>query len=317
MKYIDDYLELIINKLILFKKTFKKIILNFLRKFDLDIIRYSKNKPTNFIGKKIHPISLNYLSNKRYSILNLKLSIGRTSRFYSLEKNSFDPHLYSIKKSLKKNFNEDLIHKNILFSINKSKELIKIKDLFDFYGLKKSSNTILKKYPFWSNILPWDNINIRDQFKYFPLSVKADRIRNGLNIKSDSISEIMRIDEQYSASSHVNQYISLLTSIKNKGYILDNDNNYIEADILIKGNDYRWKVSGEGNHRAIILSTLGYIHAPCKVIRIIRFNEAKYWPNVINGTFSIREAQIIFSRFFNANPPKSYESWNNFCKKNL
>ena len=87
------------------------------------------------------------------------------------------------------------------------------------------------------------------------------------------------------------------------------------TEILIKEDDHRWKVGGEGNHRALVLTILGYKYVDCKINKIIRYEDAKFWPNVINGLFTTKQAQIIFMRFFDAKPPKSYSQWNDYCKK--
>ena len=198
--------------------------------------------------------------------------------------------------------------------IKKSKDLIKFKNLFDFYGISKISNSSLNKYPHWSNVLPWENIKIEDKYLNFPKSVKFDRGKNGFKINSDNDKEIMKIDEKFSANSHIYQYVSLIKSITKYGYISGKDNNYIEAEILTKEDDYRWKISGEGNHRAIILSVLGFKSADCKIKKIVRYEDAKFWPNVKNGLFTIKQAQKIFLRYFDANPPRSYNLWNKYCK---
>lgn len=297
------------------RENLKKLILSVLKKFDIDVKRHSNHKPLKYLNKNIHPLSLYYLSNNKEFILNLDLSIGRTSRFYDLSQKSYDPHLFSLKKNLKKVVNYDSYHQKTLLMINKSKEYIKFKNLFEFYGITKNSNSLLNKYPCWSNVLPWENTKIRDKYLSFPKSVKFDRGKNGLKINSNNGIEIMKIDEKFSANSHISQYISLINSIKNYGYRPEKNDNYIEAEILIKEDDYRWKVGGEGNHRALVLTILGYKYVDCKINKIIRYEDAKFWPNVINGLFTTKQAQIIFMRFFDAKPPKSYSQWNDYCKK--
>ena len=51
------------------------------------------------------------------------------------------------------------------------------------------------------------------------------------------------------------------------------------------------------------------------VTKIVRFEELDYWPNVINGTFTKKEAEEIFNRYFEANPPDFNNDWIFYCKE--
>ena len=58
--------------------------------------------------------------------------------------------------------------------------------------------------------------------------------------------------------------------IKKNGYIPDS-NNYVEVELLVKGNEFCWKPSGEGNHRATVISSLGIKSLKAVVSKVIRF----------------------------------------------
>jgi hypothetical protein len=161
--------------------------------------------------------------------------------------------------------------------------------------------------------MPWDSLTIQENFLNFPKSVKVDRAKNGFFIKSDDPNIIMKEDEINSLPSHVNQYVKLINSIKKNGYIPHLKNSFIEVEILLKGDKFCWKPSGEGNHRSTVVASLGYKTIKALVVKIIRFEDIKYWPNVINATFSEEEAKIIFNRFFDACPPKFNEDWIAYC----
>ena len=95
-------------------------------------------------------------------------------------------------------------------------------------------------------------------------------------------------------SSHVNQYLSLISSINNHGLLPHyNSNTNIVCDILVDGYSCWWKIGNEGNHRVIAAASLGCEYIPVKINKIIYKTHAKVWPNVINKAFSIEDSLNI------------------------
>jgi hypothetical protein len=290
---------------------FKKKIDNFLTSFDIKIIRYKSSLPIDFSKDNFHPKTLSYLCEPKKAIVNLNIEQGRTNRFFSLDNNSFDPYLFALNQSLKNNYNEEKLYSSIFEILEYYKKKIVSKNISDLFGL--NSNKKLNSYPLWSAVMPWDSITIQEKFLNFPKSVKVDRAKNGLIINSDNPEIIMKEDEINSLPSHVNQYVRLINSIKKNGYIPNLKNSFIEVEILVKGQNFCWKPSGEGNHRTTVVASMGYNTINTLVTKIIRFEDIEYWPNVINKTFKAEEAQIIFNRFFDARPPEFNKAWVVYC----
>ena len=86
-------------------------------------------------------------------------------------------------------------------------------------------------------------------------------------------------------------------------------------ELLLKAEEFRWKPGGEGNHRATVIASLGIEMIKGLVVSTVRFEDAEYWPNVVNGIYQKKEAEIIFNRFFDSDPPECYNQWNSYCKK--
>ena len=294
---------------------FKNLIYKFLRIFDIKVLRYSSSLPLDLTKKKIHPRTISNIVEKKKVILNLDFELGRTNRFFSLNQNSFDPYLFSIIYSLKNNLQNKNLYDLILKMLEIYNNKIKINNQSDFFGLNSSKNKILDGYPIWSAVLPWEDINIEYKFKNFPKSVKIDRANNGFIIETDDPQKIMKQDREFSLPSHVKQYVSLINSIRKNGYISDNEKNYIEAELLLKGDEYCWKPGGEGNHRTSVVASLGHKTIKAIVTKMVRFEELDYWPNVINGTFKKQEAEEIFNRYFEARPPDFNKDWILYCKE--
>lgn len=294
---------------------YKKIINYLLSLFDAKIIRYQKSLPINLTKNNFHPRTFNYLCDQKKIIVNLNIENGRTNRFFSLDYNSFDPYLFSIKRSLKDNYKQSDLNASILIMIEDYKKKIILNNLSDFFGLNPYENKKLNTYPIWASIMPWESLSIDEKFLNFPKSVKVDRAKNGYLIESNDPKVIMKKDQANSLPSHVNQYVSLINSIKKNGYIPDVKNSFIEVEILVKDEEFCWKPSGEGNHRTTVVASLGYKTIKSLVTKVVRFEDAKYWPNVVNGTFKKNEAEQIFNRYFEANPPNFNKDWILYCKE--
>lgn len=292
----------------------KATIYKLLKLFDIKISRYGASLPLDLSRKKIHPKTISNLAEQKKVIINLSFEDGRTNRFFSLTPKSFDPHVFSIVYSIKKDPKHKVLSKLIFEMIESYKKKIILNNLSDFFGLKSNENQKLNSYPVWSAVLPWEDTSIEDKLINFPKSVKVDRAKNGFVIKSDDPGKIMKEDMKNSLPSHINQYVSLLKSIKKNGYIPEVNNNYIEVELLLKGDDFCWKPSGEGNHRATVVASLGYKTIKAIVTRVVRFEDLDYWPNVINGSFEKTEAEQIFNRYFDASPPDFNKDWILYCK---
>ena len=292
---------------------FKKRINSFLSLFDAKIIRHKRSLPLDFSQDNFHPKTLGYLCETKKAIINLNIKEGRTIRFFSLDNNSFDPYLFAINQSLKNNYSEKNLYSSIFKILECYKKKIILKDLLDLFGLNSNTNKKLSSYPVWSAILPWDSLTIEEKFLNFPESVKVDRAKNGFFINSDDPETIMKEDEINSLASHVSQYVRLINSIKKNGYIPDCKNSFIEVEILVKNEKFCWKPNGEGNHRSTVVASLGFKTIKTLVTKVIRYEDIKYWPNVINKTFSEEEAEIIFNRFFEAYPPNFNNDWISYC----
>lgn len=100
--------------------------------------------------------------------------------------------------------------------------------------------------------------------------------------------------------------IDVYKSIKKNGYDIKKS---IEADLLIRGDEYRWVII-HGHHRAAALEAIGeFDKIIVKIRNTIRIDEVKYWPEVQSGVFTIEEAMKAFCNVFDTIPPESNKKW--------
>ena len=292
----------------------KEVIQKILGIVDLRIVSASRYSVINLIESEISPLSIPYYVNSQPALLELDRDHGRTNRWFDLSDSSFDPHLFALKETIDRGFiGDDFIdHAGHFLEINRSMSVPK--NAAEQFGIDRL-RTKFHNYPFWAQVLPWHNYTIDEIVKKTPFDVKKNRSLHGLFLDSNDPDEIMRIDREHSIRSHAEQYENLFQSINRKGYTQSGEFGFIRAEILVKGGEYRWKPSLDGNHRTILLSAMGVKKIPLLVDKIIRYNEIQYWPNVINGTFTEVEAKIMFNKIFNASPPSFYSEWINYCSQ--
>jgi hypothetical protein len=290
----------------------KKKVQDLLAFFDLKLVRASQHKTLDYTKKNISPISSAYFANIQPAMFELDCDLGRTNRWFDLSVNSFDPHYYSLKKAIDEGLlGSDFVNRVSHFlEINNSMSVAKnAAEQFGLNGL----NSKIQNYPYWAELLPWHTNDIDTVTRNTPFEVKKNRSTHGLKIDSIDPDEIMRIDRQYFAYTHAKQYEKLFSSLRNKGFIHSGEYGYISAEVLVKGNEYCWKPGLNGNHRTVLLSAMNVKKIPIIIERIIRYEDVQYWPNVINGTFEILEARMVFDQIFDATPPKFYKQWIDFC----
>jgi hypothetical protein len=294
----------------------KKIIQDLLAIFDMRLVRASRYKILNLSDKEISPISVPYYVNSQPALVELDCNVGRTNRWFDLSRNSFDPHYYALKKGINEGLSGDAFIERVSKILEINKDMSVSKNAAEQFGLG-DFETKLNDYPFWAEVLPWHICTINEVVKKTPFDVKKSRSMHNLIIESNDPDEIMRIDREYSIYSHAEQYEKLLYSIKQKGLLQSEKYGLIHAEILIKDGEYRWKPGVDGNHRTILSAAMGIKKIPLIVDKIIRYEDLEYWPNVVNSTFSKKEAEIIFNRIFDASPPEFYSQWISHCAQSI
>ena len=127
--------------------------------------------------------------------------------------------------------------------------------------------------------------------------MKKNRALHNLVIKSNEPDDIMKFDYDEYCNSHAQQYEKLFSSIK-KGFLKSQKYGFINAEILLKDGNYRWKPGRDGNHRSVLLAAMGMKKIPLIISKFIRYEEVEFWPNVLNQTFTKIEAKKSLTRYF-------------------
>lgn len=89
----------------------------------------------------------------------------------------------------------------------------------------------------------------------------------------------------------------------------------VEVLGLRDGHEYRWLIT-QGQHRLAACAAFGISRADAKVMRIIRREDAEFWPHVASGTFTKPGALRCFDRIFAGEPFPAADPWLRLQHKN-
>ena len=227
------------------------------------------------------------------SKINVPFLLGRSIRGLSfqgnLKKDPFGIFIKNIFQELDKDMNNEY-----LFSHLKKEKFFNAATIV---GLKNNLN--LAKYPSWALVMPWEKISIKKKYLLYKNQFITNRSEYVSNMKKQN--NLNGEDFLYSYDYVNSQYFQtkqLLQSIKKNGLMSFKYNDAPKIFILIDNDEWRWCMSGEGNHRAYISSMLGNKSFQCIIEGIVDKKNISNCYNVRNGLYSTTEAKIIFDHYF-------------------
>lgn len=281
---------------------FKNMLKSYLFKKGLTVIKSSSSTKGDINSLLSDPLSFIYLNNEFRIHASLNMEQGRSSMFFPLGASCMDPRVKSIQSTLlfKGTEKEKLSHlTNLLKECWPVKPTTKVSERF---GLEKFNSTIFQESAIYS-IFPWSRDSLNDK-----KTNAKDAVLKKLKKHDTDFSSNLTINELHKKGfkAHANNYLSILNSVIRTGYNNRWYRSPIEATLLIRNNDCRWVIGGDGNHRVLVLSALGHNEVHGMVTQIIRYEDCKYWPNVRNDLFSVVEAKEIFRRVFDGQVPSIF-----------
>jgi hypothetical protein len=269
--------------MIFLKKNISIILRKFLYLFSLD--KLNINEKSGYFSLLTR---LKFLKTSHH---DLPFDNGLTIRGVSFSEFQNDSWGRAIYKSGKNMESSDRFITEVIENISKEQ----IKKAGDFFNL--ASNHKLNSVPLWALVLPWEKVSLSYQLKnYAKLLLQNRQEHNIFQFHNRLNMPLNQNDLEKFAHSHFNQFLNIYKSISQKGFIKNNDRP--RAFILVNGKKWKWIMSGQGNHRALISKSLGYKQLPCEVRGRINKSNSGNWHNVKNNLYTKEEAEHIFDLFF-------------------
>ncbi len=288
-----------------------KFIQYFLKKTGFKIIRMISIIPNHMhVEDQLCPLSLSYVLNSNGTVVKVELEKGRGLPCFSFGKNSNHPYVLAAKYA-------GLSEEKIFFILKNYYKLVNASSALDVFGIFNSIS-IANNYPYWAVVMPWDSESQQEW---------SDKIKQSVLIENMQMGKKMSVDKGWSwigptsdekVRIESKRLLHVLKSIKASGYRRNDDvDGDIVVNILVKNqNDWIWQ-SITGQHRASVLSSLDYNTVPVRVMKVIRRDDVIYWPNVLNGLYSVDEALHIFDSVFDDEFSYLTKNWDEFIKNNI
>ena len=241
-------------------------------------------------GKILKLTKLKFTPNTK---ITSPFNLGRSIRGLSFDKNLKKDLFANFINQIIKGMDEDLIIESLFSNLKKEKN----SNAAISVGLKNNHN--LAKYPAWALVMPWEPITIENKYNNYRKQFINSRSKHNINIKNNN--DLNDEDIFYSYEYAKSQYIQtkkLLENIKKEGFKSLKFDDSPKIFILINNNEWRWCMSGDGNHRAYISSLLGNETFECVIESIVDKKKISNFYNVKSGLYSYSEANSIFDSYF-------------------
>jgi hypothetical protein len=142
----------------------------------------------------------------------------------------------------------------------------KVKSINDFNNI--FSHTPLKDYPIWSFVYPWEHVSMELKRANYLEMVKLNR---------NEYLEDYELNYKWFIKSHFNQFLKIIKSLVENGFI--KSKKPPKVIVLINGKQWKWIMSGEGNHRAYAANFIGIKKIQFQVDYVVNLNDFDSFPN--------------------------------------
>lgn len=259
-----------------------------------------KNDSPSKLGANFSPLTVSYLIGDSGVLIDADVKRGRGMPLHSYLGKSIHPFVFAVREAM--NLEEKYQYnkvREILFSYYQT---VSLGSIGDFITIDKTSS--LYSQPAWAIVMPWKNMKPKEWKQHVIDSVSIENSSEGsrLGIKGGWAWFGPVGDEKLNIEAK--RLMRVFQSIKTTGYRRHGGNDGdIAAVILVndKG-DWVWQSEG-GQHRTAVLTALSWEYIPVRVSKVIRRGDVEYWPNVLNKTYTEKEALGIFDMIF-------YDSFN-------
>jgi len=173
-------------------------------------------------------------------------------------------------------------------------------NLAEYLGLPSHSS--LSRLPSWCVAYPWAEVGPHAMKRWLPSRIARQRKAAGFDIpRYWSKNKIMEFASKNAAVAQFTQFQSLLSSIATRGFLNHcNRRDPLSVDKLRDGNEEVWVIHS-GFHRTCVASALELTEIHAEYRLVVDRRNVKFWPQVVNGSFTEHEALSVFDSLFFAN----------------
>lgn len=254
------------------------------------------NDVLDFRRENAHPIFLKYSEIFDAILINASVMRGRLLPFFRINKDA--PFFLAAKSGLQ--FEEKkLSFDAVKNKLNEFYEEFQPRNAEDWFSLDVPSESLLKKLPPWSAVLPWRARSIDSFREIIENGTRSDNEKEGLLggiEKGWAYCGPVAPEKLEIEAKRINE---LIYSFRKNGYqrSFEKDGDIVATALIDKKNNWRWLVTS-GYHRACVLAAMGWEEIPVRINLVIREDEMKFWPHVAGNLYTKEMAKSIFENIF-------------------
>jgi hypothetical protein len=166
--------------------------------------------------------------------------------------------------------------------------------------------------PLYNWVMPWSERSIEDTGAHRRICLEEEGLAHGKLVSiSDGVTLFGPVSEK-KLSLEVTRIANLARSMEKRGF-QSSAIQPIEVIGLRAGFEYRWFVV-QGQHRLAACSAFEIMRVPARVVRVVRREDAQFWPHVLTKTFTLSGALQCFDRLFEGRVCGCASAWvNDLC----
>ena len=165
----------------------------------------------------------------------------------------------------------------------------------------------LREMPVHKWIVPWSELSVDDNARHRQICLEEEGLRNRSLVTVNDGFTLFGPVSKKKLEMESRRLTNLLLSVRDNGF-LRNSPEPLEVYGLRVGDRYSWFVT-QGQHRFAVGAALGLEKVHARVMRVIRREDARHWPKVVDGNFTEAGAVKFFDRVFSAVAPSCAASW--------
>lgn len=249
-------------------------------------------------SKNGHPILLRYSEIFDAVLIDAPVSQGRLLPFFQINENA--PFFLAAKAGVRFEDKESSFNavRNDLHSFY---EKFQPQNVVDWLSLDVSPQSLLKKLPPWSAVLPWRARSMESFRETIENGTLNDNKKEGLLGGVEKGWAYCGPVAEEKLNIEARRINELIYSFRQNGYqrSFEKDGDIVATALVDKFNNWRWLVTS-GYHRACVLAAMDWGKIPVRINLVIREDEMNFWPHVVDGLYTKSMAENIFKNIFQA-----------------
>jgi hypothetical protein len=287
---------------------YRELIRRTLNHFGYDVYQIGRSARQEVADPSIDPLTFDYMPQRRgFAVFDIRMRDVRGFFGLALMTREMHPFFWAMSRALDED-DEETRRQIVEATLADYYAAVRPCSALEVMDLEEADAPGLVGIPAFSFIMPWSPRDVDELTKARARSVRFEGIQNGrFSDIGHGLTAFGPVTPEKLALE-VHRICTLLSSVRRRGFSPAFFEGPLKVTGLRRGDTYRWSTES-GQHRFAMAGAVGLESVPARVVGIVRREDARYWPQVANGTFTAAGAEKVFDRIYDARPAKVCEAW--------